>query len=413
MRLTEITLLGCTGPFNKFDNYPQLLLPKDMLVKILSKIYNFKHLHRLTGAEFYEIPCPWEGENEEHAPFSVDVPSSTDPTSHVTLFVAERTAEESKTKKQGRLQRSRLSKLKIKQHQKSEEREGNWQNTRKSNQRIKETEPEEGEQRERRLEDRRARYKRNRETETPEKRKIRLEKARFRMSQRTTRETLDQREKRLERQRAWNRRNIQTETGRKKRTDMTETEAQRESRLEDQRLRKRQRKKRRKQKLNVKADWKISVYGTGEEERRKQKRNNSVKEDWKVAVHAGQNPELLKLKKRACKDSKKNVKKSNEDVVPVEPTVAVKEEPIQSDPEPLASLDIGIEDIGDAVPVIIKEQPISFDPGSSADIVIKDEFVVYSENDTSADVPPATVPTSHVTLSVACLGSGQKPDSDQ
>ncbi|GIY85153.1 hypothetical protein CDAR_16361 [Caerostris darwini] len=49
-----------------------------------------------------------------------------------------------------------------------------------------------------------------------------------------------------------------------------------------------------------------------------------------------------------------------------------------------------LKDIGDTVPVVIREQPISFDPGSSADIVIKDEFVVCSENGTSADVPPLT-----------------------
>ncbi|GIY51481.1 hypothetical protein CDAR_394531 [Caerostris darwini] len=48
-------------------------------------------------------------------------------------------------------------------------------------------------------------------------------------------------------------------------------------------------------------------------------------------------------------------------------------------------------------------------------IVIKDEVVVSCEDDTgsSADVPSSTEPTSHVNLSVACLGSSQQPDTGQ
>ncbi|GIY69425.1 hypothetical protein CDAR_470851 [Caerostris darwini] len=58
---------------------------------------------------------------------------------------------------------------------------------------------------------------------------------------------------------------------------------------------------------------------------------------------------------------------------------------------------------GDAVPVqpavFTKEEPREFypQPSASADIVIKDEFVVSSEDYTgsSALVPPSTAPTSH------------------
>ncbi|GIY63584.1 hypothetical protein CDAR_442431 [Caerostris darwini] len=64
-----------------------------------------------------------------------------------------------------------------------------------------------------------------------------------------------------------------------------------------------------------------------------------------------------------------------------------------------------------------RQEPIEFDPqpSASADIVIKDEFVVSSEDchGISADVPSCTEPTSHVTLSVACLGSSQQPDNGQ
>ncbi|GIY85156.1 hypothetical protein CDAR_16391 [Caerostris darwini] len=111
-----------------------------------------------------------------------------------------------------------------------------------------------------------------------------------------------------------------------------------------------------------------------------------------------------------------NVVKNKEDVMPVEPTVVIKEEPIQSYPERLASEDKDVKDIGDSVPVVspvvIKEQAITFEPEAcaSADIVIKDEFVICTEDDivSSADVPPSTEPISHVTLSVACLGFGRK-----
>ncbi|GIY35527.1 hypothetical protein CEXT_411041 [Caerostris extrusa] len=79
--------------------------------------------------------------------------------------------------------------------------------------------------------------------------------------------------------------------------------------------------------------------------------------------------------------------KDNEDASRVEPAVFVKEEPIEIDPE----------------------------PSVSADIVIKDEFVVCSEDYTSSSVhvPPYSEPNSHVTLSVACLGSSQQPDNGQ
>ncbi|GIY00737.1 hypothetical protein CDAR_298861 [Caerostris darwini] len=62
----------------------------------------------------------------------------------------------------------------------------------------------------------------------------------------------------------------------------------------------------------------------------------------RAAETQGERVERLE-KDRKLNTRRKNVKKSNEDVVPVESTVAVKEEPIQSDPEPLASVDIGIE----------------------------------------------------------------------
>ncbi|GIY81370.1 hypothetical protein CEXT_198901, partial [Caerostris extrusa] len=113
-----------------------------------------------------------------------------------------------------------------------------------------------------------------------------------------------------------------------------------------------------------------------------------------------------------------NAIKNKEDVVSNGLTVVIKEEPIEVDPEPLKVKNIK-KDIGDTVPVehpvVIKVERMNFDPEPSADIVIKDEFVVCSEDDTasSADVPPSTEPTFHLTLSVACLGSGRKPCSDQ
>ncbi|GIZ01753.1 hypothetical protein CEXT_173451 [Caerostris extrusa] len=67
--------------------------------------------------------------------------------------------------------------------------------------------------------------------------------------------------------------------------------------------------------------------------------------------------------------------------------------------------------------VFIKKEPIEFDPEpcTSADMVIKHEFVVCSEDfsGSSADVPPSTEPTSHVTLPVACLASNQQTDNGQ
>ncbi|GIY69420.1 hypothetical protein CDAR_470821 [Caerostris darwini] len=113
---------------------------------------------------------------------------------------------------------------------------------------------------------------------------------------------------------------------------------------------------------------------------------------------------------------KRNGINDNEDVTPVEPSVAIKEEPIEFDSEPPTFAEIVIQnskkDNEDAIPVepavVVKQEPTEFypEPSASADIVIKDELVVCSEEYTnsSADVPPSTEPTSHVTLSVACLG---------
>ncbi|GIY69382.1 hypothetical protein CDAR_470601 [Caerostris darwini] len=114
---------------------------------------------------------------------------------------------------------------------------------------------------------------------------------------------------------------------------------------------------------------------------------------------------------------------NNEDVVSVVSPVTIKEEPVEFVPEPFPSEDKGIKNVkkdqGDAVsvqPVVfIKQEPIEFDLQSSADVVIKDEFVVCSEDyiGSSTDAPPSTQPTSHVTLSVAGLGSSQKFDNGQ
>ncbi|GIY69389.1 hypothetical protein CDAR_470641 [Caerostris darwini] len=103
------------------------------------------------------------------------------------------------------------------------------------------------------------------------------------------------------------------------------------------------------------------------------------------------------------------------DAVPVQPAVFIKQEPINFDPEPSTSSDIVIKDAVPVQPaVFIKQEPINFDPepSTSADIVIKDEFVVCNEafSGSSTNVPPSTEPTSHVTLSVACLGSSEQPD---
>ncbi|GIY69375.1 hypothetical protein CDAR_470541 [Caerostris darwini] len=122
---------------------------------------------------------------------------------------------------------------------------------------------------------------------------------------------------------------------------------------------------------------------------------------------------------------KKSIQKNNEDVVPVEPLVVIKEEPTEFVPEPFPSEDKDIqnvkEDNGDAVPVqpavFIKQEPREFDPqpSASADVVIKEEFVVSDEHYTgsSAHAPSSTEPTSRVTLSVACLGPSQKFDKGQ
>ncbi|GIY69383.1 hypothetical protein CDAR_470611 [Caerostris darwini] len=105
-----------------------------------------------------------------------------------------------------------------------------------------------------------------------------------------------------------------------------------------------------------------------------------------------------------------------------QPAFVIKEEPIEFDPEPSTSAEFIIQNANDDAfhvepALVIREQPIQFDPqpSASADIVLKDEFVVSSEDYTgsSAVVPPSTEPTSHVTLSVARLGSSQQPDNDQ
>ncbi|GIY85148.1 hypothetical protein CDAR_16331 [Caerostris darwini] len=263
------------------------------------------------------------------------------------INIGERTAEESKTEQQGRLERNRLSKLKIQLLKKSEENERKRQYMREFYQRVKATETEE--QRESRLERQRVRNRRIRQTETEE-----------------------QREKRLENQRA-----------RMRRVRERETEEKREKRLESQRVR---------------------------DNRNRQKHQSYVKKDWRNNITAEtQEQRMERLEKyRKLNTRRKNVVKNKEDVMPVEPTVVIKEEPIQSYPERLASEDKDVKDNGYTVPVkptvvIIGRpslEPISFDPGpsASADIVIKDEFIVCSEDDTGsfADVPSSTVPTSHV-----------------
>ncbi|GIY85152.1 hypothetical protein CDAR_16351 [Caerostris darwini] len=281
--------------------------------------------------------------------------------------IGERTADESKTEQQGRLERNRLSKLKIKLLKKSEENERKRQYMREFYQRVKATE----EQRESRLERQRVRNRRIRQTETEEQREKRLESQRARM-RRT--ETPELRKKRLEKQHVC-----------KSLLRKAEIPEQRKGRLESDRTR----------------------------------RSKS-----RAAETQEQRMERLE-KYRKLNTRRKNVVKNKEDVMPVEPTVVIKEEPIQSNPEPLSSEDKVIKNVerdnGEAVLVeplvVIKEQPISFDPqpSASADIVIKEEFIVCSEDDTGSSVyeSPSTEPTSHVTLSVACLGSGRKSNSDQ
>ncbi|GIY99362.1 hypothetical protein CEXT_224661 [Caerostris extrusa] len=111
-------------------------------------------------------------------------------------------------------------------------------------------------------------------------------------------------------------------------------------------------------------------------------------------------------------------KKNSKDATPAEPAFVIKEEPIEFDPEPSTSAEIVIQNANEDAfrvepAIVIKEEPIQFDPqpSASADIVIKDEFVVSNEHYTgySALVPPSNEPTSHVTLSVACLRSRQQP----
>ncbi|GIY63578.1 hypothetical protein CDAR_442401 [Caerostris darwini] len=81
--------------------------------------------------------------------------------------------------------------------------------------------------------------------------------------------------------------------------------------------------------------------------------------------------------------SHQKVKKDEGDTIPVEPTVVIKEEPIEFDPEPSAY----------------------------ADTVTKEELAVSDEEQTqsSTDVSPVSELPSRVTLPTACLGSSQKP----
>ncbi|GIY85150.1 hypothetical protein CDAR_16341 [Caerostris darwini] len=224
------------------------------------------------------------------------------------------------------------------------------------------------EERETRLEKQRARQARHRTAESPAQRERRLERAR-----QAENRAAEQRERRRQYMHVWNQRVLERETA-----------EQRARRLE--RLR-----------TNY-VTWSKS-RATETEEQRKDRLEN----------------------RRIFNARKKNVIKDKEDVMPVEPTIVIKGEPIQWNPEAFASDDKDVKnvtkDVGDTVlvglTVIFKAEPITFgpEPSASADIVIKDEFVICSEDDTesSADVPPSTVPASHVTLSVACLGSGRKP----
>ncbi|GIY81368.1 hypothetical protein CEXT_198891 [Caerostris extrusa] len=418
-------------------------VPVELAVFIKEKLINFNP-EPSTSADIVikeeVVVC-----SEDYIGSSADVPSSTEPTSHVTLSVAclgkyaherncyapkntiakraqettrrkirnetsedkqsrltnigERTAEESKTQQQDRLEHNRLSKLKIKLLKKEE----NEKSERKFYQELKKH------------------MQRGLPSELKKQKQKNNVKADWNVSVYGTSE--------LDRQKQKN--NVKKDWNVSKRIRQTETEN------------------------NVKKDWNVSVCGIIEIDRqkhqsyvkkrlekervcksrfRKTEKPQKREKDWKLTVHAGRNPELLKLKNRGWKHWKNNAVKNKEDVMLVEPTVVIKEEPIQFDPEPLSSQDKVMkhnrifllssiskrrtELLFPVDPtVVIKEEPMSFEPepSSSADIVIKDEFVVCSEDDTgsSADVPPSTVPTSHVTLSVACLGSGQKPCSDQ
>ncbi|GIY69416.1 hypothetical protein CDAR_470801 [Caerostris darwini] len=128
-------------------------------------------------------------------------------------------------------------------------------------------------------------------------------------------------------------------------------------------------------------------------------------------------------KRRQFYNRKKNIQMNKEDVVAAQTAVVMKKEPVEFVPETVLSQDKDVENVkqdnGDAVPVqpavYIKEEPREFypQPFASADVVIKEEFVVSKKDYTgsSAIVPPSTEPTSHVTLSVAGLTSNQQPDN--
>ncbi|GIY35531.1 hypothetical protein CEXT_411081 [Caerostris extrusa] len=191
-------------------------------------------------------------------------------------------------------------------------------------------------------------------------------------------------------------------------------------------VRKKVRETKHQQKQEREKDWKVRVYWKIELEQLKHQ--NDVKEDWNVCVYETRESERQKYQNKGRKDlknvekqvhKKKNGIKNNEDVTPVEPSVVIKEEPMEFDPEPSTSADIVIQEKGDAVPVqlalVVEEEPIEFDPepSASADIAIKDEFIFCSEQYTGScvHVPSSSDPTSHVTLSVACLGSGQNRDN--
>ncbi|GIX97853.1 hypothetical protein CEXT_722121 [Caerostris extrusa] len=295
--------------------------------------------------------------------------SSEDRQSSLTN-IRERTAKESMAKQQwpSNLESKCLIQLQGERSRISEQRERKRQYNSDFFQRVKATETQE--ERETRLEKQRVCQARLRAAESPEQRERRLERERARQAEYKAAETAEQRQRRLH----INERN--------QRVRETETPEQRQIRLEKLRT------------------WRSKSRAAETEEQRKNR-----------------------LENRRTLNARK--KKNKENVVSDEPTVVIKEEPIEYHPELLASQDKAIKNIikdnGDTVPVgptvIIKEEPMSFDsePSSSADIVIKDEFVVCSEDDTgySADEPPSTEPTSHVTLSVACLGSGHKSCSDQ
>ncbi|GIY69397.1 hypothetical protein CDAR_470691 [Caerostris darwini] len=137
-------------------------------------------------------------------------------------------------------------------------------------------------------------------------------------------------------------------------------------------------------------------------------------------------PERREYRLEKCRKisaQQKSGTKDNKDVLLVEPPAVIKKEPFEFDPEASTSAEFVIQnakkDNEDAIrvepAVFVKEEPIEFDPAPSADadIVIKDEFIVCSEEypGSSVHVLPYSEPTSHVTLSVACLGSSQQPDN--